>query len=220
MYGMLGTCKDQPMIVNQKLLNDHLKERGNFTKLGYPRMERMPNVYKTVAHYEERMENIKEGMIDMEDPEVSQQVKDDTEWVLDMTDPDRHILDVTVKRNTTKVKELKSLRKQLQRERKEGGLPEVPDYNVLIFYIDNISRAHFHRAFPKLTKWLSQFTPEKEANLEAVEFFRYHSIGRITSKAGPGMYFGVNKIHVPDDRENIGRYYSKNGFITGYMRDE
>ena len=220
LYGILGTCKNQPMKVSPLLYNDRLKERENATRLGYPRVERMPNVYKTVAHYEERMQYIIEGMIDMDDPEVNQQVKDDTEWVLDLTDPDRHLLDVTVKRNNTRVKELKTLRKHLQSKRQVANLPEVPDYNVLIFYIDNISRAHFHRAFPKLTKWLSQFTPEKEANLETVEFFRYHTIGRITSKSTPGMYYGVNKIHVPDDRESIGRYYSKNGFITGYMRDE
>ena len=159
-------------------------------------------------------------MIDMDDPEVSQQIKDDTEWVLDMTDPDNHILEATVKRNNTRVKELKSLRKKLKIEREKANLPEVPEQNVLIFYIDDISRVHFHRAMPKLTEWLSQFTVEKEADLEAFEYFRYHTIGRTTTKATPGMYYGVNTDHVPDDRENIGRFYSQNGFITGYMRDE
>ena len=170
--------------------------------------------------YEEKMDYIIDKMIDMDDPEVSQELKDNTEWVLDMTDPHRHILDISVKRNSTRVEEQKLLRKQLEIERKAADLPEVPDYNVLIFYIDNISRAQFHRAFPKLTEWLSQFTPGKEADHEVVEFFRYHTIGKITSKATPGMYFGVNSVEVPDDQENIGRYFSKNGFITGYMRDE
>ena len=222
-YGFFGTCKNQPMTVSPLLLNDKLKKlksTNGLTKLGYPRTEKMPNHLKNVTAYEDRFEYIKEGMIDMDDPEVPQSVKDQTEWVLDMTDPDRHILDISVKRNDSRAEELKTLRKDLKEERKAEGKPDLPDYNVLIFYVDNISRAHFHRAFPKFSEWLSQFTPDKEAEFQATEFFRYHTIGRITSKASPGMYYGVNDIYVPNDNQNIGRFYSENGFVTGYVRDE
>lgn len=164
--------------------------------------------------------HVKQNMINMDDPEVPQAVKDNTEFILNMDNPKRHELELEVKRNQTRVDELQTLRKKLAEKRAINSEPPLPEYNVLIFYLDNISRAHFHRALPKLSEWLSQFTPDKQADLQAVEYFRYHTVGRITSEACNALFYGQNQVSISGDSQYISRFYSENGFITGIQRDE
>ena len=90
----------------------------------------------------------------MDDPDVPQNVKDNIEFVLDVSNDNSHILHVDLKKNYTRSEEAKQLRSKILEEDKVNGNKERIDKDVLVFYIDNISRANFHRKLKKLSKWL------------------------------------------------------------------
>ena len=94
----------------------------------------------------------------MDDPEVSQNIKDNIEFVLDVSNSDSHILHVELKKNKTRADEAKKLRQKILEEDKAKGNKHRIDKDVLIIYIDNISRPHFHRKMKNLNKWLSKYS--------------------------------------------------------------
>jgi hypothetical protein len=216
-----GTCESQQDTFDLDFLPDNLIARKDEIKrLGYPRIEHLDYDMVNTSNTKLIVQHIKRNMIDMDDPDVPQETKDNVEFTLNLDNPYNHELEIEVKRNQTRVDELLKLRAKLGEKRKEESKPPVPDYNVLIFYIDNLSRAHFHRALPKLSAWLSEFTPDKEEDLQAVEYFRYHTIGRITHESLSGTFYGQSNVEIEGDEQYISRFYSENGFITGIQRDE
>ena len=107
---------------------------------------------------------IPNDFINMDDPEISQDTKDNTEFVLDVSDNSSHILYVELKKNKTRAEEAKKLRTKILEDDKVKGIDERIDKDVLIFYIDNISRPNFHRKLKGLSKWLNQYADEIEIN--------------------------------------------------------
>ena len=106
---------------------------------------------------------IADDFIDMDDPEVPQHVKDNIEFVLDVSNSNAHILHVELKKNQTRADEAKLLRQNvLDSDRQTGNVDRI-DKDVLVFYIDNISRPNFHRKLKKLSKWLDEFADGAEA---------------------------------------------------------
>ena len=106
---------------------------------------------------------IADDFIDMDDPEVPQRVKDNIEFVLDVSDINAHILHVELKKNQTRADEAKLLRQQVLDSDRQTGNTDRIDKDVLVFYIDNISRPNFHRKLKKLSKWLDEFADGAEA---------------------------------------------------------
>jgi len=167
------------MLVEFSSLPERLQIRRNeISKLGFPRAEYFSN--KARMNDQALIQEVMAGMVDMDDPAVPGHVKDDIEFTIDLSDDDFHRLQYQVKRNNTRVDELKQIRKQvLDHDRLTGNTKRI-DQDVLIFYIDNISRAHFHRKLKQTAAWLGQFVDNDDAELEAVEFFRYHSVSGVT----------------------------------------
>ena len=93
----------------------------------------------------------------MDDTEIPQSVKDNIEFVLDVSNSDSHILHVELKKNHARAEEAKKLRAKILEEDKANGNDQRIDKDVLIIYIDNISRPHFHRKLKNLEKWLNQY---------------------------------------------------------------
>jgi hypothetical protein len=210
-------CNKKKMVLHRSQLPDHLKNR-DIKRLGFPR----PETWSNDAQYHEDVYNkeVHRNLVDMDDPEVSQSVKGNIEVVVDLTDDDFHKLEINVKRNETRAEELKILRKKILEKDKATNNTERIDHNVLVLYLDNLSRAQFHRKMVELDKWLGQFTVEKDAELEATEFFRYHTISKSTFKSNNGLYYGQNAELNYDETMNVFHHFSKNGYVTGMFRDE
>lgn len=210
-------CNKKKMTLHRSQLPDKLKHRS-IKKLGYPR----PEAWDNQAQYHEGIykKEVYRNLVDMDDPEVSESVKDNIEIVVDLADDDFHKLEINVKRNETRAQELKELRKEILEKDKAINNTQRIDHNVLVLYIDNLSRAHFHRKMIELDKWLSQFTVEKDAELEATEFFRYHTISKNTYKSNNGMYYGQSAELNYDETMNVFHHFSENGYVTGMFRDE
>ena len=88
--------------------------------------------------------------------------------------------------------------------------------NILIFFFDTLSRAHFHRKFKKTSHFLSQFAKYepnfKKKNLTIFEYFKYHSLAGFTDPNIKAAYYGpINH----KKRIHFGNYFKKNGYIIG-----
>ena len=87
--------------------------------------------------------------------------------------------------------------------------------NIIIIFIDAISRQHFFRSFPKTIKFLKKFIQYKNnKGLNTFEFLKYHTFRPYThSNVIPMFYgtpFGIG------EGINIIKEYKKKGYITGF----
>ena len=88
---------------------------------------------------------------------------------------------------------------------------------MLLF--DNISRVHFHRKLKKVVKFLNEISEGEDSQYDVFEYFRYHSVGMNTYINKNGMFYGTSES-LKSDRDNIFKYYSQNGYVTGFFIDQ
>jgi hypothetical protein len=219
----LDFSKFSPQCVNTKTflktssLPKGLKDRKNVTHIGYPRVEDWDEYIK--INQETYRTEVRERLIDMDDPKVPQEIKDKTEFVVDMSNPEHHKLEMTLKPNIKRAEEQRKLRKEIiDKEKEDGTYGSRVDKNMLVIYIDNISRAHFFRKMPKTAEWLSQYVDNEDSDYKTYQYFRYHSSYYNTLYSNAGLYYGQVK-HVDDTSKNVFDSYSKNGYVTGFFKD-
>ena len=115
---------------------------------------------------------------------------------------------INIHKNKTLIKEKK---KKLNTKKKE-----LLYNNIIVFFFDTLSRAHFHRIFPKTQKFLNNFSKYDEnfnkKNITIFEYFKYHSLNGFTDPNLKAIYYGLNKNK---KRKNFGNYFHENGFIIG-----
>lgn len=210
-------CESKSMLLNNEMLPQDLRYKPGSTRIGFPRVEKLPTTLR--VNQTMYKDYVRDQLIDMNDKEVSQEVKDSVEFVVDISDPNNHKLELTLKPNSTRAAEQKELREQVvSKEKQEGTYQNRVDKNVLILYIDNLSRAHFNRKMPKTAEWLSQYVDNQESEYSTYQYFRYHSVYYNTLFSNNAMYFGAVK-HVEDTSENVFDSFSKNGYMTGFFKD-
>jgi hypothetical protein len=97
--------------------------------------------------------------------------------------------------------------------------------NILILYVDSISRVNALRQLKKTTKFFEKFMPYKGKshtkypfqNFHSFQFFKYHSFKGHTSTNYPFLFFGQNKTDT--NKSLITKYLKENGFITSAVID-
>jgi hypothetical protein len=69
--------------------------------------------------------------------------------------------------------------------------------NVLVIFLDTLSRVHFFRKFPKTVSFLNQFSKYEEnyskKNMTIFQYFKYHSIGTNTDPNIKAAYYGAKR---------------------------
>jgi len=195
----------------------HLKDHKQLTRIGFPRIEDYPEdikMNKTVF-----IDYVRSKLVDIDDPELSEQDRSNIEFVVDISNPDHHKLEIDLKHNSTRAHEQKRLREEIiDKEKALGTYESRIDKNVLVLYIDNLSRAHFYRKMPETAEWLSKYVDNEEEDIKAFQYFKYHTSYYNTLYANAGMYYGQVE-HVEDTSKNVFDSYSKNGYITGFFKD-
>ena len=96
--------------------------------------------------------------------------------------------------------------------------------NVMVLYIDSVSRANSIRKLKKTMKFIEQFMSFNgehnkkfpSENFHSFQFFKYHSFKFHTSDNFPILFFGQLKIF---NKVLITKYFKENGYITGYAGD-
>lgn len=210
-------CPATRTYLNREMLNEKIRDRDSIKKLGYPRVEDYPDELR--VDKDGYRNYVREQVIDMDDPEIPQEVKDNIEFTVDISDPDFHKLEIELKPNMTRAEEQKALREEvIAKEKKDGSYEHRIDKNVLILYIDNLSRAHFYRKMPKTAEWLSQFVDNQDGDLNTYQFFRYHSVFYNTIFSNNALYYGEVE-DVNDTSQNMFDAYSRNGYMTGFFKD-
>ena len=197
-------------------LPDHLKNKSDLKTLGFRRIEDYDNDSKIDNGNLKR--RVRNDVVDMDDPEVPQDIKDSIEFTIDMSNPHKHQLNVNLKKNETRAREQQILRQKILAKDKLEGKTDRIDKNVFILYIDNLSRANFKRRLPKVTEWLSQFVDNDQNSLELFQFFRYHSVFYNTHKNNNALWFGQVDL-VKEMSSNVFDEFSKSGYVTGFIKD-
>lgn len=199
------------------ILAPPLKHKKDIKRLGYPRVENLdPNILANQTLYRPW---VQENIIDMDDPDVPQSVKDNVEFTVDRSKPHSSKLNINVQPDLERAREQQIIREQIiQGEKEAGTYGERLDKNVLLLYIDNLSRAHFYRKMPKTAAWLQQFVDNENSDYSTYQYFRYHSVYYNTQFSNDALYFGQVE-DVDDTSENVFTPYSENGYMTGFFKD-
>ena len=90
--------------------------------------------------------------------------------------------------------------------------------NVLIVYIDAISRNLFHRKLHRMGEYLEKFMPynknENEKKYTSFQFMKYHTLKGLTLPNIKSMFYGVS-LDEPDG-VNLVKFFKDQGYVTGH----
>ena len=97
--------------------------------------------------------------------------------------------------------------------------------NVLVIYIDSVSRQNSIRELKKTLGFFKKFMPYKggknkrypNENYHSFEFLKYHSFRGYTAINYPLLFYGQNR-HIKE-KYLINKYFKKNGYITSLAND-
>ena len=134
---------------------------------------------------------------------------------VDFTDIDNPKLKINVNFN-----------KKLSEERKKLEKNSNPySNNVLILYIDSVSRVNGLRQLKKTVKFFEKFMSYKgyshkkypKENYHSFQFLKYYSFQGYTTVNFPFLFYGANRNN--RNKRSINRYYKENGFVTSVAVD-
>ena len=86
--------------------------------------------------------------------------------------------------------------------------------NVILIYVDCVSRQHFLRKMPKTAGFIEKFMKyNNDLGFSAYQFFKYQTFAHYTMPNIIPLFFGRKTND--DRRVNIVKYFKDNGFVTG-----
>ena len=96
--------------------------------------------------------------------------------------------------------------------------------NILIVFIDSVSKANSQRQLKKIMKFFEKFMPYKgnnnprfpSQNFHSFQFFKYHAHEFHTRGNYPVLFYGRYKNEID---KYITYYLKKNGYVTAYSSD-
>ena len=149
------------------------------------------------------------------DIDIQKRRKNKTELILDFSKRTLGKYIIDVKFNKSLSKERKKLEKN------------VSPYsnNIMIVYIDSVSRANSIRQLKKTLNFFERFMPYKggynskypNEKYHSFQFFKYHSFKNYTAGNYPRLFYGNSKF--AKNRISLSKYFKENGFITNYNSD-
>ena len=190
-----------------ELLDPKQKTKYHF---GFPITTRQKFYPTNSATLEEFQDSIYKNIIDMEkfnEQNYPNEPKPEVELIFNKTS-NRGKINMHLIRNET-----------LSAERKQRAKSTTSLYeNVLILYLDAISRPNFYRKLNKTVEFLNQFTrydtnPETK-NFTVFQFFKYNTIKSHTLPNIKPMFYGIQ--YTDPNGTNLVKYYKEQGFVTGH----
>lgn len=95
---------------------------------------------------------------------------------------------------------------------------ELPNKNILIVYVDCISRVHFLRKMPKTTAFIEQFYKnDLNDDFASHQFFKYHQFHVVTPWGVNPMFYGQSIYDYKGVQ--ITKHLSELGYITGHANN-
>ena len=183
-----------------KYLNKNLE---NATRFAYPSTTEydLQNQVSLLRFSQEMLDGIIN--LDEENP------KQHHEITLEFNEKKEGTIHINIKRNDTLVKERQKIRKSLNKQLRYK--------NILMVYIDAISRQHFLRKLKETKRFIEQYLYDssKENIKERVsfQFFKYHAFAGWTHISVAPMFYGEAMTN--GNGTNLIKYYQNYGYITG-----
>jgi len=182
--------------------------------LGFPRVERYR--FYPECTLDEFQYRVLANMIDMEDPQVSESIKSQTEAIIDFS---KQPAEMTVR--AVRDEHLAMNRKKIYESKKENLMAK----NVIHFFIDSLSRDNFRRKLPKTRAFFEKFY-EKDINsskdkvaekdAQVFQFLKYHGLASWTLANMVPVFFGVDFTYKKGASPvNYNKYFKETGYITG-----
>ena len=182
--------------------------------IGYPLINKEPKLY-LLKNYNLLAKYISHNLIDMDNLTLIKSLNG-------------NIPEVSVDFSKNKIGKINinlNFNKTLSDERKKREKNTSPlSNNILIFYIDSVSRANSIRQLPKTLKFFGKFMSYQgnrnhnfpSQNFHSFQFFKYHSFTSYTPGNYPILFYGNHRNKM---NKYITLYLKKNGFVTGYSAD-
>ena len=114
----------------------------------------------------------------------------------------------------------------LSKERKKLEINSIPySNNILLLYIDSVSRANALRKMKKTISFIDQFISYQgghnkknpNENFHSFQFFKYHSFRGVTGENYPILFYG-NRVKAKKF-VRINKYIKENGYITCFASE-
>ena len=210
---------------NGKLLKENILKQSSspyinnaIKRIGYPLLNKDPMCFLDSVDYNSTvLQYFYNNIVDMDDKEtISQFFKEKIPEVeVDFTNIKDYKLIIDLHYNKTLSKERKILEKK----------SEPYSNNILILFIDSLSRANALRQLKKTTKFFEKFMSYKgnfnskypSENFHSFQFFKYHSFNGYTGVNFPFLFYGKNKTET--NKSLITKFFKENGFITSGAMD-
>ena len=200
---------DLTLVNKIKCSNRDEKEYTNFKslikdpKLSSAKIIGFPNTNKNIKS-DDKTKNINDyvyhNLINLE------KNNENCETVLDFTKNEYGDLKINFTKNI-----------QLSNQRKNIDTKKQSIYdNILMIFLSSTSRAHFQRAMPKVSKFISKLMGyEPFPTMTAYQFSKYNNFPFTEENIQSMFYKKENKTYI-----NSLKYFQENGFITGHVTDK
>ena len=189
----------------------------NRTRFGYP-ITTSPKYPYTVGERPEGFQHvIYENIIDMDEyeKETNTSVTRDPkpEVQVEFNKSKKGKISIHVNTNETLSKERKRIEESITDDELIG-----PYKNVLLIYLDGVSRPNFFRKLKQTAEYLEQFT-RYDPNIEQIknslfQFMKYNTLDSKTIPNIKAMFYGIP--YSGTNGTNIVRYFKEKGFVTGH----
>ena len=187
-------------------------------RVGFPLTNKDPSCFKDFADVNPIYNYVSKNLVDMDNKEILDKYFKDKmpEISIDFSDHDKGKLIIDVKFNKTLSEERKLLESN----------SEPYSKNVLLLFIDSVSRANALRKLKKTMKFFEKFMSYKGGFNEkypseifhSFQFFKYHAFYGYTFFNYPIIFYG-HKREEYNTNHSINYYFKKNGFITCNIHD-
>ena len=190
----------------------------NTKRIGFPLINKDPNLlFFFIENNNTLRKYTKNNLVDMDNIKLVEKIykENKPELIVDFNrNPCGEII-IDLKFNKTLSKERKKLENN-------ASIPYAK--NIIILYIDSVSRAYSMRQLKKTLKFIEQFMPYKGKynknfkyeNFHSFQFFKYHSFKGYTFENYPRIFYG-NKAG--NNIIKIIKYFKENGYVTSYSNE-
>ena len=217
--------KNCSIINNGKELKKTFLEKLNspyandkITRFGYPLMNKYQECFISYQDYDGELKKyFLKNVIDMDNEKIlNEYIKENKpEAEVDFSDIDNPKLKINVNFNKTLSEERKKLEKN----------SNPYSNNMLIIFIDSVTRVNGLRQLKKTTKFFEKFMSYKgyshekypNDNFHSFQFFKYYSFFGFTGVNYPFLFYGTDSGNI--NKYLITKYYKENGFVTSSAND-
>ena len=216
-------CNKKKENTKLKLLkfSNHKNINNQTKRIGFPLLNKDKRIFLAIKDNDNKIYKYASNYLtDMDNEDLVNKIFKNNypEIIIDYTNNQYGELIINITFNETLSKERKLLEK--------NSLPFSE--NIMIIYIDSVSRANSIRKLKKSLKFIEKFMSFKggyhprypSENYHSFQFFKYHSFTSYTRNNYMQLFYGNSYGSVNEKKMvRITKYLKENGYITSYIND-